>query len=131
MSVSRRPMRYCHTEGHTDVCFSDDGKYIVTSGNDGDIRVWCGLEDDDPNSQCVGETAFAVAFKGETLFVATDNNKVQAYTFPQLEKDGIICNFTAPVTQIVISNNGKKVICGSRYEDKHHPAVMEQLEYGH
>lgn len=60
-----------------------------------------GIEDDDPNSHCVGESAVAVCFKDNRLFVANDNHAVQAYTFPAFDKDGIITRFTAPVTQIM------------------------------
>lgn len=27
MSIDRRPLRYAHTEGHTDLCYTDDGRY--------------------------------------------------------------------------------------------------------
>lgn len=113
MNITRQPMRFAHSGGHTDVCYSDDGKCIVTCGADGDVRIWCGLEDDNPNSHCVGEKAFAVAMKENILYVATDNNNVQAYTFPDLEKDGVISNFTAPVTQVIVSKDGDKIISGS------------------
>lgn len=47
--------------------------------------------------------------------MATDKNIVQAYTFPDLELDGIITRFTAPVTQIDISPDEKKIAAGSWY----------------
>lgn len=75
-------------------------RYIITCGHDGDVRIWLDIEDDDPNSHCVGESALAVCFKDNRLHVATDNHAVQAYTFPAFDKDGIISRFTAPVTQI-------------------------------
>lgn len=28
MPAERKPMRYGHTEGHTDVCFDHTGKYV-------------------------------------------------------------------------------------------------------
>lgn len=67
------------------------------------MRIWLDIEDDDPNSHCVGETATAVSFKEKRLYVATDNHAVQAYTFPAFDKDGIVTRFTAPVTQIMTS----------------------------
>lgn len=67
------------------------------------MRIWVGIEDDDPNSHCVGESALAVCFKDKRLYVATDNHAVQAYTFPAFDKDGIVTRFTAPVTQIMSS----------------------------
>lgn len=72
----------------------------MTCGHDGDVRIWLDIEDDDPTSHCVGESATGVCFKDNRLFVATDNHVVQAYTFPAFDKDGIITRFTAPVTHI-------------------------------
>lgn len=62
------------------------------------------IEDDDPNSHCVGEAAVAVCFKDKRLYVSTDSHAVQAYTFPAFDKDGIVTRFTAPVTQIMTSS---------------------------
>jgi len=36
------------------------------------VRIWAGLEDDDPSSQCVGEQALTVVHKvstGETILI--------------------------------------------------------------
>jgi hypothetical protein len=38
---------------------------------DGDVRIWTGLEDDDPSSHCVGEQAFTVVHKVSTGKVIT------------------------------------------------------------
>lgn len=76
-------------------------RHIITCGHDGDVRIWVDIEDDDPNSHCVGESALAVCFKDKRLYVANDNHAVQAYTFPAFDKDGIVTRFTAPVTQIM------------------------------
>lgn len=82
------------------ICFSN----IITCGHDGDVRIWVDIEDDDPNSHCVGESALAVCFKEKRLYVATDNHVVQAYTYPAFDKDGIVTRFTAPVTHIKSTN---------------------------
>lgn len=50
--------------------------------------------------------------------MGTDNNNVQAYTFPanpSIERDGIISRYTGPVTHIVVSSDGKIVASGSGY----------------
>lgn len=78
---------------------------IITCGHDGDVRTWADIDDDDPNSHCVGESALAVCFKEKRLFVATDNHVVQAYTYPDFDKDGIVTRFTAPVTYIKSTSN--------------------------
>uniref|UniRef100_A0A8C1IY41 WD repeat and HMG-box DNA-binding protein 1 n=1 Tax=Cyprinus carpio TaxID=7962 RepID=A0A8C1IY41_CYPCA len=63
MPCERKPMRYGHSEGHTDVCFDDEGKCVVTCGSDGDVRIWESLDDDDPKSINVGEKVYSVALK--------------------------------------------------------------------
>ncbi|RVE48134.1 hypothetical protein evm_007194 [Chilo suppressalis] len=113
MKIESKPLRYAHAEGHTDVCYSDDGQHLITCGNDGDIRIWVDIEDDDPNSHCVGESALAVCYKDKRLYVATDNHAVQAYTFPSFDKDGIVTRFTAPVTQIKSTNKIEALGCSS------------------
>lgn len=35
-------------------------RYLITCGQDGDIRIWNGIEDGDPIEKCVGSEAFAV-----------------------------------------------------------------------
>lgn len=79
-------------------------RQIITCGYDGDVRIWVDIDDDDPNSHCVGENALAVCYKDKRLYVATDNHAVQAYTFPAFDKDGIVTRFTAPVTQIMTTS---------------------------
>ncbi|OWR47950.1 acidic nucleoplasmic DNA-binding protein 1 [Danaus plexippus plexippus] len=113
MKIDSKPLRYAHAEGHTDVCYTEDGKHIITCGHDGDVRIWLDIEDDDPNSHCVGESALAVCFKDGRLYVATDNHAVQAYTFPAFDKDGIITRFTAPVTQIMSKPKVEALGCSS------------------
>ncbi|KAF9801546.1 hypothetical protein SFRURICE_015040 [Spodoptera frugiperda] len=113
MKIDSKPLRYAHAEGHTDVCYSEDGQHIITCGNDGDVRIWVDIEDDDPNSHCVGESALAVCYKDKRLYVATDNHAVQAYTYPAFDKDGIVTRFTAPVTQIKSSSKIEVLGCTS------------------
>ncbi|CAG9135627.1 unnamed protein product [Plutella xylostella] len=113
MKIESKPLRYAHAEGHTDLCYTDDGQHIITCGHDGDVRIWVDIEDDDPNSHCVGESALAVCYKDKRLYVATDNHAVQAYTFPAFDKDGIVTRFTAPVTQIMSSGKIEALGCSS------------------
>ncbi|XP_071476243.1 WD repeat and HMG-box DNA-binding protein 1-like [Diadema antillarum] len=106
-------MRMGHSEGHTDVCYEETGKFILTCGTDGDVRVWQGLDDDDPQTIDVGETSAALALSKGRLYIASDTNTVQAYTFPEGQYDGIISRFTAPVTHISFSSNCKKLAAGA------------------
>lgn len=38
-------------------------RFIVTCGNDGDVRIWESLDDDDPKFITVGEKAYSLALK--------------------------------------------------------------------
>lgn len=38
-------------------------RYLVTGGTDGEIRVWNGFEDDDPQSHHMGNSVTAIALK--------------------------------------------------------------------
>uniref|UniRef100_A0A8C9Z0N8 WD repeat and HMG-box DNA-binding protein 1 n=1 Tax=Sander lucioperca TaxID=283035 RepID=A0A8C9Z0N8_SANLU len=113
MPCERKPMRYGHSEGHTEVCFDDSGKFIVTCGNDGDVRIWEGLDDDDPKFITVGEKAYSLALKNGKLVTASSNNTVQIHTFPDGDPDGILTRFTTNATHVVFNSSGSRVAAGS------------------
>ncbi|XP_048732901.2 WD repeat and HMG-box DNA-binding protein 1-like [Ostrea edulis] len=107
------PLRYAHSEGLTSLCYDDTGKYILTCGSDGDVRIWEGAEDDDAISHRTGDRAFCVTFKNSKFYVATDTNTVQAFTFPEGSTDGIVARFTAPVNHMCLNQAGTTLIAGS------------------
>uniref|UniRef100_A0A673FWX3 WD repeat and HMG-box DNA-binding protein 1 n=1 Tax=Sinocyclocheilus rhinocerous TaxID=307959 RepID=A0A673FWX3_9TELE len=113
MPCERKPMRYGHSEGHTDVCFDDEGKCIVTCGSDGDVRIWESLDDDDPKSINVGEKVYSVALKNGKLVTAVSNNTVQIHTFPEGDPDGILTRFTTNANHVTFNNSGSRVAAGS------------------
>uniref|UniRef100_A0A8C2VT22 WD repeat and HMG-box DNA binding protein 1 n=1 Tax=Chinchilla lanigera TaxID=34839 RepID=A0A8C2VT22_CHILA len=113
MPATQKPMRYGHTEGHTDVCFDDSGSCIVTCGSDGDVRIWEDLDDDDPKSISVGEKAYSCALKNGRLVTAVSNNTVQVHTFPEGAPDGILTRFTTNANHVVFNGDGTKVAAGS------------------
>ncbi|XP_071415441.1 WD repeat and HMG-box DNA-binding protein 1 isoform X1 [Pithys albifrons albifrons] len=113
MPSARKPMRFGHTEGHTDVCFDDTGSFIVTCGSDGDVRIWENLDDDDPKSITVGEKAYSCALKNGRLITAVSNNTVQIHTFPEGAPDGILTRFTTPANHVTFNRDGTKVAAGS------------------
>ncbi|KAJ3594117.1 hypothetical protein NHX12_006449 [Muraenolepis orangiensis] len=102
MPCERKPMRYGHSEGHTDVTFDDSGKFIVTCGSDGDVRIWDSLDDDDPRSINKGK-----------LVTAGSNNTVQIHTFPEGDPDGILTRFTTNATHVAFNHSGSRVAAGS------------------
>ncbi|XP_010630836.1 WD repeat and HMG-box DNA-binding protein 1 isoform X1 [Fukomys damarensis] len=113
MPATQKPMRYGHTEGHTDVCFDDSGSCIVTCGSDGDVRIWEDLDDDDPKSISVGEKAYSCALKNGRLVTAVSNNTIQVHTFPEGVPDGILTRFTTSANHVVFNRDGTKVAAGS------------------
>ncbi|XP_030308040.1 WD repeat and HMG-box DNA-binding protein 1 [Calypte anna] len=113
MPSVQKPMRYGHTEGHTDVCFDDTGSCIVTCGGDGDVRIWANLDDDDPKSINVGEKAYSCALKNGKLITAVSNNTVQIHTFPEGVPDGILTRFTTNANHVIFNSDGSKVAAGS------------------
>eukprot|EP00069_Balaena_mysticetus_P013184 bmy_08100T0 len=113
MPATQKPMRYGHTEGHTDVCFDDSGSCIVTCGSDGDVRIWEDLDDDDPKSINVGEKAYSCALKNGKLVTAVSNNTVQVHTFPEGVPDGILTRFTTNANHVIFNGDGAKIAAGS------------------
>uniref|UniRef100_A0A3Q3IZJ8 WD repeat and HMG-box DNA-binding protein 1 n=1 Tax=Monopterus albus TaxID=43700 RepID=A0A3Q3IZJ8_MONAL len=113
MPCERKPMRYGHSEGHTEVCFDDTGEFIVTCGSDGDVRIWKGLDDDDPKFITVGEKAYSLALKNGKLVTASSNNTVQIHTFPDGDPDGILTRFTASATHVTFNSSSSRVAAGS------------------
>uniref|UniRef100_A0A8C2E221 WD repeat and HMG-box DNA-binding protein 1 n=1 Tax=Cyprinus carpio TaxID=7962 RepID=A0A8C2E221_CYPCA len=113
MPCERKPMRYGHSEGHTDVCFDDEGKCVVTCGSDGDVRIWESLDDDDPKSINVGEKVYSVALKNGKLVTAVSNNTVQIHTFPEGDPDGILTRFTTNANHVTFNSSGSRVAAGS------------------
>ncbi|XP_006894404.1 PREDICTED: WD repeat and HMG-box DNA-binding protein 1 [Elephantulus edwardii] len=113
MPATQKPMRYGHTEGHTDVCFDDSGSCIVTCGSDGDVRIWEDLDDDDPKSINVGEKAYSCALKNGKLVTAVSNNTIQVHTFPEGVPDGILTRFTTNANHVIFNEDGAKIAAGS------------------
>ncbi|KAM7157934.1 WD repeat and HMG-box DNA-binding protein 1 isoform 1-T1 [Molossus nigricans] len=113
MPATQKPMRYGHTEGHTDVCFDDSGSCMVTCGSDGDVRIWEDLDDDDPKSINVGEKAYSCALKCGKLVTAVSNNTIQVHTFPEGVPDGILTRFTTNANHVVFNRDGTKIAAGS------------------
>lgn len=98
----RSSLRYAHTTGFTSLIYTENGEFILTCGSDGDIRKWRGIDDDDPSSNCLGEYVICVAQKDDKLLASTDRNTVQTYTFPDMDIDGTLMRFTAPVVVIKV-----------------------------
>ncbi|XP_048240778.1 WD repeat and HMG-box DNA-binding protein 1-like isoform X2 [Haliotis rufescens] len=108
-----KPMRYAHSDGHTVLCFDDSGRYMLTGGTDGDVRVWQGIDDDDAVSHRVGEKVYAVAFKNNRFYTASEANSVQTHTFPDGSPDGIVTRFTGAVSHMCLNKSGSVMVAAS------------------
>lgn len=112
MSADRKPMRFAHSEGHTDVCYDEKGDYLLTCGSDGDVRIYKDFDDSDPESVRVGDNVTVLAVKNKKIVTACDNS-VQAFTFPEGSPDGILTRFTAPVNYICFNQSGTVMVAGA------------------
>lgn len=78
------------------------------------MRVWKEISDDDPSSQCIGEngnSCFQYSDQNGIRLLASFDNFVQAFKYPDFERDGIEMRFSAPVT--TIKGNNKWIAAGS------------------
>ena len=74
-------------------------------------------------------TVLYCVFQGNRYFATTDNNTVQAYTFPDGTPDGILTRFTAPANHIALNKSGSSLVAGSRYimyNELHHEKTGHQ-----
>ncbi|KAB1277644.1 WD repeat and HMG-box DNA-binding protein 1 [Camelus dromedarius] len=84
MPATQKPMRYGHTEGHTDVCFDDSGRILRVHGE-----------------------------KNGKLVTAVSNNTIQVHTFPEGVPDGILTRFTTNANHVIFNGDGTKIAAGS------------------
>lgn len=112
MPADRKPMRFSHDEGHTDVCYDENGDYLLTCGSDGDVRIYKGFDDSDPESVRAGDHVTVLTVKNEKIVTASDN-VVQAFTFPEGSPDGILTRFTAPVNHLCFNQSGTILVAGA------------------
>ncbi|XP_037094911.1 WD repeat and HMG-box DNA-binding protein 1-like [Pollicipes pollicipes] len=100
MASAQTYVRYAHPEGPVGVLYLGDGSQLATVGCDGELRLWRGVEDDDPDTHPLGDTLTALAAAGPRLLVGTDAHAVAAFRLPGVQPDGVLTRYTAPVTDI-------------------------------
>eukprot|EP00794_Sanderia_malayensis_P017651 gene17651-19406_t len=113
MAGKMKELRFSHSEGHTETCFDKNGKYILTAGADGDVRVYNDLLDDDAVSFRVGTLVTAIAVREKEIAVATDCNDVKTFSIPEGIQQEILLRFTARVNTICFNKNGDLLAAGS------------------
>jgi len=105
-------VRYAHCEGYTDICFADKNKYLTT-GEDGDVRIWSGFDDLDNASIRVGDKCSAIAYKNGKIYVADDLNELKKYDLETNEFQGVLTSFTLPITSICVNKSETHLVCSS------------------
>lgn len=50
--------------------------------------------------------------------MGNDNNTVQILTYPDLEKEGIVTRFSAPVSALATAKNSNLIVSGAWYVTK-------------
>ncbi|XP_059096826.1 WD repeat and HMG-box DNA-binding protein 1-like [Tigriopus californicus] len=114
MSAQLSAWRFAHTEGHACIRYTPDGNQILTCGFDGEVRVYRGIDDSDPESHLAGEEAFALTLTSDRFFVAcSGTNKVQGYNLKDGTPTGVVTRFTADATALDMSLDGSKLVAGS------------------
>lgn len=111
-------VRYAHCDGFTDICWTDKNNFITT-GEDGDVRIWQGFDDLDNTSIRVGDKCFALAYKNGKIYVADDLNEVKKYDLESNDLQGVITSFTLPCTCIALNKSDTSLVCGSSDFDIH------------
>jgi WD40 repeat protein len=105
-------VRYAHCEGYADLCFAEKSKFLTT-GEDGDVRIWQGFDDLDNASIRVGDKCSALAYKNNKIYVADDLNELKKYDLDTNEFQGVLTSFTLPITTICINKSDTHLVCGS------------------
>lgn len=104
--------RYAHCEGYTDICFTEKTSYLTT-GEDGDVRIWQSFDDLDNESIRIGDKCSAIAYKNGKIYVADDLNELRKYDLESKESQGVLTSFTLPITCISVNKSDTHLVCGS------------------
>lgn len=112
-------VRFAHDEGYVDLCFVNDSSSaksakFLTTGEDGDVRIWQGFDDPDIVSFRAGEKCTAVAQSKSRVFVGDELNELKMYSMEEgNEMLGVLTSFTLPITCIACNKSGTMIVCGS------------------
>lgn len=69
------------------------------------MRIWNGVDDDDPMTQCIGEFTIGCIQYAERILVTTDVNTVQTFTYPDCDRDGTEFRCTGTINCIRANSN--------------------------
>ncbi len=105
-----------HSAGITDLVFTPDGKYLVSSGEDSKVILWDMVSSRQMNifsGHIKTVNSLSVHPSKNLIASASDDNTVKIWEYPsgKLIKDYNF--FTYPVKSVCFSPNGEELACGS------------------
>ncbi|CAF1387099.1 unnamed protein product [Adineta steineri] len=90
--------------GQTDVCYTSNGNYYITCGQDGDVHVF-NTESVKVKSIHCDNQCYCLAVHERYLFVGTNQNEVQIRLFPQVDSLSDFLHVNHPVSAVSLSNS--------------------------
>lgn len=103
-----------HGHGLSDVCYDLSGNTAFTAGTDGIIKVWTEFQQSsDPKVIKVGDTIYALIVKGNSVYVASDNNTVDEYSLSDGSRNGVLFRFASNPTSVALSESQNLIAAGS------------------
>ncbi|XP_063680592.1 WD repeat and HMG-box DNA-binding protein 1-like isoform X2 [Bolinopsis microptera] len=105
-----------HEDGHVAVCYSQDGKRIISGGTEGDVKIYSGVNSTEDPEQTFFADAFNVSLIKqweENLVAASEGWSLQKWGFPEGNKSGFLGKFSGNVTHFSLNFDKDKILVGS------------------
>ena len=116
MKAQKLSIQTGHSAGITDLVFSQDGKFLVSSGEDSKIILWDMASSKQMlvfsgHTKAVNDLAIHPSKK--IIASASDDNSVRLWEYPSGKLLKSYYFFDNPVKSVAFSLNGKGLACGS------------------
>ncbi|OQV12792.1 WD repeat and HMG-box DNA-binding protein 1 [Hypsibius exemplaris] len=98
---------------HTDVCFDESGKFILTINSTSfDVQQLEGLEDADKHDYSLDAPGYAICSRGDLYYVAS-GSRIQARQLGEADSETVIASFGEAATCLAISADGSFLAAGA------------------
>jgi len=101
-----------HSEGKTFAKYYHSESSIVTCGDDGDIRVYPGLHEDETLSISTAEKILSLTLCDEIAVIGTEKHQVKTYNLKDSSANTIL-EFTSQVNHVCVSSDKNWIGAGS------------------